>query len=233
MGAIRHIEKLRTLTMKRLLIVSAGAFGREVLSWALDVPAAQRDWEVAGFLDNRPSALDGFNCPFSIMGDPLNFELSENDCLICAIGDPATKLQYCNQLKARGGRFISLIHPTAVIGLNCRLGEGCILCPYVVVTTNVVLGSFVTLNCHTTVGHDVVIDDGCTLSCHSDVTGWASLGEGVLLGSHASVLPKAVIGDYALVGAGSVVLRKVLPHTTVMGVPAKQVYGFKDSSHNF
>jgi sugar O-acyltransferase (sialic acid O-acetyltransferase NeuD family) len=218
--------------MKRLFIVSAGAFGREVLSWALDVPAGQRDWEIAGFLDNRPSVLDGFDSPFSIMGDPLTFEISENDCFICAVGDPATKLHYSRQLKARGGQFISLIHPTAVIGLNCSLGEGCILCPYTIVTTNVTLGNFVTLNLHATVGHDVVIGDGCTLSCHSDVTGGVTLGQGVFLGSHASVLPKANVGEYALVGAGSVVLRQVLPHTTVMGVPAKQVYGFKNRSNN-
>jgi len=46
----------------------------------------------------------------------------------------------------------------------------------------------------------------------------------VFMGSHASVLPGAVVGDYARVGAGSVVLRKVRPYTTVMGVPAQEIF---------
>ena len=71
-----------------------------------------------------------------------------------------------------------------------------------------------------------MIGDGCTLSGHADVTGNATLGEGVFLGSHASVLPSAKVGDYAVVGAGSVVLRRVRAHSTVVGVPAKQIHGF-------
>lgn len=206
--------------MKKLLIVSAGAFGREVLDWALAVPPSKRDWEVKGFLDDRPNILAGKNSPFPIVGRAETYHFAEEDRVVCAIGEPRVKLEYCRRLKARGARFISLIHPTAIIGSNCRVGEGCILCPLTVVTNNVTLGDFVTLNLAATAGHDATIGSGCTLSPHADTTGWTVLGEGVFLGSHAVVLPRAKVGDYAVVGAGSVVLKKAAAGATVFGVPA-------------
>lgn len=210
--------------MQRLFIVGAGGFGREVLGWALHIAAQQPAWDIAGFLDANPAALDGFPCAFRVCGDPAVFVPTAHDVLICAIGDPATKLRLCRALQKKGGHFITFIHPTAVVGPDCCFGAGCILGPGAVVTTNVTLGNFVTLNVHATIGHDVVVGDGCTLSSHADVTGRALLGEGVFLGSHAAVLPNAQVGDYALVGAGSVVLRKVRPYVTVMGVPAKPIF---------
>jgi sugar O-acyltransferase (sialic acid O-acetyltransferase NeuD family) len=212
--------------MNRLLIIGAGAFGREVLNWAQDVSLQNQEWEVGGFLDANPAALNGYDCKFPILADPLTYLPCQGDYFICAIGHTATKLYVCRHLKGRGAQFITLIHPAAVIGNRCSIGEGCIFCPGAIVTTDVKISDFVTVNIQASIGHDAVIGEGCTLSGHVDITGFASLGEGVFLGSHAVVLPKAKVGDYAIVGAGSVVLKRVKAGTTVMGVPAKQVAGF-------
>ena len=209
--------------MNRLFIVGAGDFGREVLDWALAVPAAERDWEVAGFLDSRPNALAGKAPAVGILGSPDKWTVEPSHRFVIAVGDPRAKMKYAELLKAKGAQFASVIHPTVTMGSDCRLGEGVILCPRALLTTGVVLGNHVTLNCHATVGHDAVIGDGSTLSAHCDVTGHAKLGRGVLMGTHACVLPGAVVGDFAVVGAGSVVLKRVPPFTTVMGVPAKQI----------
>lgn len=209
-----------------MLIVGAGGFGREVLSWCLHAEPHTKEWEIGGFLDSNPSALDKHACEVGIVGDPLSYTPTGNDLFVNAIGDPKTKLLVCKSLKERGARFITLLHPTAVIGRDCRIGEGCVLCPGAVLTTNVSLGSFVIINVYSTVGHDSRIGDGCTLSAHNDVTGNVVLGEGVFFGTHACVLPNTVVGDYAIVGAGSMVLKNVPAGSTVVGVPARQVFGF-------
>jgi sugar O-acyltransferase (sialic acid O-acetyltransferase NeuD family) len=209
--------------VKRLLIVGGGDLGREVLDWALAVLPEERDWEVGGFIDSRTNILDGFHVPYANLGDPQTFPFTEDDRVVCAIGEPKAKLHYCRLLKSRGAKFGSVIHPSVTIGSGSRFGEGCVLCPGAVVTNHVTLGNFVTLNVLSAVGHDAVLGDGCTLSPHADVNGWAVLGEGVFLGAHAAVLPKAHVGEYTVVGAGSVVLKKTEPHSTVIGVPAKRV----------
>ncbi|MFH0725709.1 MAG: acetyltransferase [Pseudomonadota bacterium] len=211
--------------MKRLMIIGAGGFGREMLAW-LEATEKTACYEASGFLDKNSKALDGYGIDLPILGDPDHYQPKSDDLFICAFGNTREKLRICRSLKARGGQFATFIHPTAVIGKNCSIGEGSILCPGAVVTSNVRIGSFVTLNVFATVGHDAVIGDGSTLSGHCDVTGFAFLGEGVFMGSHAAVLPGAVVGDYAVIGAGSVVLKKAAAKTTVFGVPARCIADF-------
>ena len=211
-------------TKKKLFIVGAGGFGREVYGVARAAAATGADWELAGFLDYNDDPLQKYSYPVINHGDPALYQPAVGDCFVCAIGDPAGKLKISADLKARGAEFITLIHPSVLIGPNCVLGEGCILCAGAVLTADVTLGSFVTINVHSSAGHDAVIGDGCTLSAHVDITGGVQLGRGVFLGSHASVLPKMKVGDFAKIGAGSVVVRNVPARGVVFGVPAKNVY---------
>ncbi len=209
---------------ERLLIVSAGDFGREVLCWALHVPESCRSWEVGGFLDNRPNLLDGMNLPVGIVGSPDNYLPEDNDVLVIAVGSPIERKKLAVMLKSKGARFASIVHPSVIMGLNNQWGEGCIFCPGVVINTNVTIGNHVVFNSQSGAGHDVVVGDYCTMSGAVDLTGHVRLGEGVMCGSHATVTPGSKIGDYAVIGAGSVALRRVSPYTTVMGVPAKEVW---------
>ena len=155
--------------MNRLLIVGAGNFGREVMDWALAVPPEKRDWELEGFLDNRADVVESLDAPYPVLGDPDTFEFTERHRFICALGESAARLEYGRRLRARGARFITLIHPTATIGSNCSWGVGCIFCPGTIITNHVTLGDFVALNCYATVGHDAVLGDGCTLGGHAVV----------------------------------------------------------------
>jgi len=52
-----------------------------------------------------------------------------------------------------------------------------------------------------------------------------TLGDGVLIAAGAKVVGPVRIGDGATVAANSLVLGHVPPHTTVLGVPARPVWG--------
>jgi len=210
---------------QRILIIGASGFGRECLAWLEDVIASGRepDWEAGGFLDANPEALTKFAIDLPIRGNPADYVPEPQDRFICAIGDPATKLNICRSLKSRGAKFVNLIHPTAQIGPRCRIGEGLIMCPLSGLSVDITLGDFVTINGYAGVGHDAVLGDGCLLNAYCNVTGAAKLGEGVFMGGHAVVAPKVVVGDYARIGAGSVVVHRVRARSTVMGVPARRI----------
>ena len=209
--------------MKSLYIVGAGGFGREVFSWLKALAEWGHAWEFAGFVDDNAGVLAGKQTQAVVVSSLADFRPARETLIVCAIGDPAMRLKVCRELMLRGVDFLTLIHPSAVVGDNCVLGRGCILCPGAVITANVRLGNFVIVNVHSSIGHDAVVGDGVTLSGHVDITGCVEVGEGAFFGTHATTLPGAKIGAYARIGAGSVVLRRVKAGATVMGVPAKQI----------
>lgn len=210
--------------MKKLIIVGAGQFGREVFDWACDMPARSVPWRFAGFLDGNLKSLEGKKTPAEVMGTPESWEVSPDECFVVAIASPRTRLRIASLMSEKGATFVSVRHPTAIVGTGATIGEGSVICPYAVISNHVVLGQHVIVNCHSTIGHDAKLASFCTLSGHCDVTGFAELGTGVFMGSHASMLPRAVAGDWSVVGAGSVVLKGVPPNATVVGVPAKVVF---------
>jgi sugar O-acyltransferase (sialic acid O-acetyltransferase NeuD family) len=210
--------------MKRLIIVGAGGFGREVLRWALDMAEYDRDWQIAGFLDDNLHALDDYGVDVSILGTVQDYQPGPDDLFAIAVGDPQTRIDLASTITKRGGCLATLIHPTAVIGDRVQIGLGSIICPYVVMTCDVTVGSLVIVNVHSTLGHDCKVGAASTLSCFCDVTGFVELGEGVFMGSHATVIPSVKVGHFARIGAGTTVIRNVRAGTTVFGVPGKQVF---------
>lgn len=215
--------------MKRLLIVGAGGFGREVFCWASDIAKIQSQWEIAGFLCDDLHALDSFNYDAPIVGNIQDYAPKDDEVLVMAIADPGSKLKLANKFEECGAKFITLIHPTVILGKNTTIGRGCVFCPYSSVSCDTTVGNFVTVNTRSGIGHDSHINDGCTLSSHVDLGGYVEFGTGVFVGSSANVLPKKKVGDFATIGAGSVVVRSVKPGTTVFGVPAKTIPSSKDT----
>ena len=209
------------MNLQKLYIVGAGGFGREVLCWLRDLDAAEHGWKIEGFLDDNPHALDGLDVDVRVVGAASDFEPSSDDCFVCGIGAVAAKRQVCGALLARGARFLTVIHPTAVLGERVRLGDGVVLCPNVTLTCDIELGAMAMINCHSSAGHDVRVGAWSTVSAHCDLTGFTELGEAVFLGSGARVIPGKRVGASAVVGAGAVVIRDVEAGAKVFGNPAR------------
>jgi sugar O-acyltransferase (sialic acid O-acetyltransferase NeuD family) len=210
---------------KDLLVVGAGGMGRELWCYleqkARADAAFAREYRLKGFLDDNPHALDRFNYPADIVGSICEYTASPDELLVCALGAPEVKARVCPLLKERGARFLTLVHPTAVVERNARLGEGVVLAPFVHASCDIELEDFVFLNCHVTCGHDVRVGAYSTLSSYCDLTGGVELGERVFMGSHASVVPGRRVGAGVRIGAGSVVLNHIPAGRRVFGVPAK------------
>lgn len=207
--------------MKRVLIVGAGGFGREVYSWAQAHPDCGRAWTIGGFLDDNHAALDGLEYDVPILGAAADYEPVPGDLFLCAMGKPEVKATVCRQLLDRGAEFLTLVHPSVVLGSNVQLGRGVVLCPGVVLTCDIEVGDFAMINCLSSAGHDVRIGAWATISAHCDMTGHTELGAGSFMGSGARILPGKKVGAGSLVGAGAVVLANVPADCKVFGNPAR------------
>ena len=101
------------------------------------------------------------------------------------------------------------IHPGAIIGKRLFIDHG----------FGVVIGETAI------VGDDVLIYHGVTLGGVSTSSGkrHPTIGNGVVIGCGAKVLGNIIVGDNSKIGANAVVLHDVMPNTTVVGIPAKEV----------
>ena len=222
-GLWKETFSRKSTPMKKILIVGAGGFGRELLCWAGHHADCGRKWTIEGFINDRADALDGFNCAKKVLGGIADYQASDDCELLLAIGNPALKKPVVSALLAKGAKFMSFVHPSAIIGGNVSIGAGTVICPNCILSTDIEIGAFVMLNSGTSAGHDVCVGDYCTTSGGCDLTGGVHLEEGVFLGSRVSIIPGKRVGAWARVGAGSVVIGNVKRSTTVFGNPAKRL----------
>lgn len=210
--------------MKKLIIVGASGFGREVLQWAKDAYHNENNmqWVIEGFIDDNINALDGFKCDFKILGKIKDWKPKEDELFVCAIAIPKTKELIINKLIKKGANFVSLVHPTAIIGEFCEIGEGFVVTPRAKISPNVKIGKYVTI-LGSGAGHDAVIGDFSTIAGNCSVNGHVVLGKRVFVASNSCIAPGKKIGDDVLIGMGSIVVTNIKPGIKVMGNPARKI----------
>lgn len=208
------------MAQDRLIIVGGGGFGREIICWAEDCHAAGTLPKIAGFIDDKVSALpDAYNVPH--LGAFRDYQPKDGDLFIVALGEPAGKRKLVESLQERGGKFATLIHPTAMVVRTATIGEGLIMCPHTMMLPESRAERFVTILNFSGIGHDSVAGDFTTLSSLVDITGNVTLGKEVFVGAGGRVLPGLTIGDRALIGAGATVVRSLKAGATAYAAPAK------------
>ena len=203
--------------MNRLVIVGARAMGRETCAYAQESGIA-----VKGFLDDNFNALDDFNGYPKILNSVENYIVENEDVFVIALGDGELRKKYAEIIKAKGGKFINVVHPSAYIGKNIKLGEGCIICPNVIITNDTTIGRHVVINVGSTINHDNQIGDYVTICPGCHLAGRIVLKESVFLGTAVTLIPDIVLGKDVYVAAGAVVV-KSYQSGRLMGVPARLI----------
>lgn len=206
--------------MKNLLIIGARGFGREIYNLALESIGYETEFIIKGFLDDKKKALDGYEGYPPIINSVENYTVQADDVFVCALGDVIYKKQYVDILQTKKGHFINLIHRSATIGKNTKMGMGCIVCRNVNISCDITIADFVTFQPFVTIGHDAVIGNYCHLNTYSFMGGFSQLEDMVTLHTGAILLPHVKVEKGAVVGASSVAVRKVKSGTTVYGNPA-------------
>lgn len=209
--------------MKDLIIIGAGGMGRQVYQFAKMCKGYGSEFIIKGFLDRNLKALDGYRGYPPVLGSDDTYQIEGNDVFFNSIGDVHAKKKVITLIRSKGGHFISLIHPSAIITDGVKIGEGCMVASKVGIGGCTEIGDFCLIQDNAIIGHDVKIGDFCRVDCNVVLIAGVSLGECACVHTSSVVNHNVRVGENATVGALSFVIRNVKPGTTVQGNPAKNV----------
>jgi len=197
----------------RVLVIGAGGHAKVVID------AARRcGYEIAGVVGGAGGATE-------VLGVPVSQEASgvHADGFIVAIGDNATRAREFERCIAMGMSPISVVHPSAVIAEQVRIGSGTFVAAGVIVNVDARIGENAILNTGCTVDHDCMVGDHALIGPTASLCGGVSVGVGTLVGAGTSLIPRSSVGDWSVVGAGATVVSALPSHSISVGVPAAVV----------
>ena len=216
--------------MEELLIIGAGATGRELANIIFDINDNKPTWNLIGFLDDDPAKLGQTLHGIPVLGPIAS--ASQYSARI-AISIAVLKHRSLRHDIIAGLRLIpeqlaTIIHPSSIISRFASVGPGTIVMSNTVINTDTVIGKSVIIQYHCSISHDVVIEDFVTIAPSATICGYVQLQEGAYVGAgsvitNGTASRRRLIGAGALIGLGAVVIRDVPPGMTAVGNPARLV----------
>ena len=210
--------------MKKIVILGAGGFGREVKMLIDQINLVENKYEFIGYYDDGKEKGEQIN-GFPILGNTNDLNsLIEPVLVALALGNPMNKRRVVQQLNSPNITFETLIHPSIIIGSDSvTIGRGTVICAGCIITCNIDIQDYVIINLACTIGHDTIIKNYASLMPGINVSGEVLLEEGVYIGTGAKIINQVTIGQNSTIGAGAVVSKSIPENCTAVGVPAKPI----------
>ena len=211
--------------MKKLYIIGAGGFGREV-AWLIErINKEKPIWDIQGFIDDDEILYKNIEDGYEILGGCDYLERQQDDIwCVCAVGSAVVRKQIIERLLIHENiHFATLIDPSVICSERVAIGEGSIVCAGTILTVDIRIGKHVIINLDCTVGHDAVIDDFVTVYPSVNISGNVVIKEKVELGTGTQIIQGKNICANSIIGAGSLVVKNIEEAGTYVGCPVKRL----------
>jgi len=208
-----------------VVILGAGGFARELYWVFLEANEQKRQWNVLGFLDDKPELNGQLICDVPVLGtiEWLGRNRGKSTQVISSAGSPRARQALAERATALGFRFATIVHPSARISRWVDLGPGTVITAGCVLTTQVKIGAHTVINLNSTVGHDCVIGAYTNINPGCQISGAVRFGDGVYFGTGAVIIQNKSVGEWSVIGAGAVVTSDIPAYVTAVGVPCRVI----------
>ncbi|WP_407535960.1 acetyltransferase [Cetobacterium somerae] len=210
--------------MKEIMIIGAGGHAKVIIDIILQRKKNLNDnLVIKGILDdsfNENEKKDLFGIP--IIGKVNKIlELPSNIYYIIAIGNNDIRKKISQNYKEI--KYITLIHPKAIVAENVSLDEGTVLMAGSIVNSDTKIGKHCIINTGSIVEHDNIIKDYVHISPGATLCGGVIIEEETWVGARSTIIQGIRIGKKVIIGAGSVTIKDIDSFSTVIGIPAKNI----------
>lgn len=204
--------------MKDVVIFGTGAVAAEITSQLED-----SDWgekagiRIKGYVASDDAGLlhwKEYKYESPYLGNFFDYKIETEDYFVLALGNYRVKRKIVDEIKRRGGKFITLIHPTAIVAKTAVIGEGNVLDPFTIIGPNVRLGDFNLLTSQSIVSHDCIVGD-YNFFATSLLCGHNCVGDDNYFGIRATTVPDVVVGNRNTIQAGMILDKNLEDNATV------------------
>lgn len=208
--------------MKQLVIIGAGGMGRTMYDLAKESYGYGEEFEISGFIDDNIHALDEFENYPPVIGTISTYTPNKEEVFVCSIGGHSRR-ECIERMLEKGAEFITLIHKTARIGTNVRMGKGTLVGTYTTIAADAKLGDFNFIQSLTIIGHDCKIGSWNRIDSQVMMVGATTIGDNNMIHTGAMINHNVHIGDDCTIGACSFVTMDVDSGSTLFSAPARRL----------
>lgn len=203
---------------KDIIIVGAGGHAVSVTNVALSCGI-----NVVAYVDNNKAGSKVLDIPVITKQQCIDTYKTANFAI--AIGDNSVRERVYNDYKLElpNCEFPPLIHQTAVIGINSKVGDGTVIMPQTNIGPNSKVGVFCILNTSSSIDHDCDMQSFSSIAPRVVTGGNVNIGVRSALSIGATVKHGIVIGDDVVIGANSYVNKPFDSNLVAYGTPCKFV----------
>lgn len=205
--------------MKKIVIIGAGGFGREV-AWLIE---RIKKYEIIGFIDDKISVGEKVGSYYVIgnTNDLLTFE----ECKVAiGVGSSNARNRIFNKISVNKNlEFPNLIDPSVIRGEQKEIGIGNIIFAGCILSIEYELGNFNVLYFDCIVCHSSKLKNFVTLLPSVNVSGDVIIHDNTEVGVGTQIIQGIEILDHVIIGAGSVIIRNTDRNVTIVGTPGKVI----------
>jgi sugar O-acyltransferase (sialic acid O-acetyltransferase NeuD family) len=205
--------------MEQLFIFPFNGNGLEALDCIGD------QYEFIGFIDDTSEKQGVHNFGFEVFSRDI-LSLYPNAKILAVPGSPISfsyRDKTIDSLNISNDRFVSIIHPKAVVSTFATIGKNVLIMAGVVITSDSILEDHVCVLPNTVIHHDSIIGAYTLLGSNVTIAGNTKIGKKCYIGSGTSVVNNIIIEDEVMVGIGSNVISPISKNKKVVGNPAKSI----------
>lgn len=199
--------------MNRLIIIGAGGHGKVIADNAL-----KNGYQSICFVDDHAT---GDVVGFPVIGTCSEIEALNdgNTDFVIGIGNNTARKAIAETYPVH---WVSIVHPSAQIGFDVRIGTGTVIMSNAVVNVSAIIGEHCIINTGAVVEHDNVIEDYVHISPRAALAGTVRVGTLTHIGIGATVRNNTDICSDCIIGAGAVVVKDIREPGIYIGVPVKK-----------
>ena len=208
--------------MRDLVLIGGGGHASDVLAAIEAMNAVEPRFRVIGYLSDDASAVQRLERRGVLrLGRPEDIAAHPDAGVVLAIGYPTVRAQVEGRLGLAERWSPTIVHPSAVVGPGCSIGDGAVVLAGSTLSPDVQIGAHAHVSQLCPIGHDVVVGTMSGVLPGAVISGDAHIGARAMIGAGATVLQGLTVGDDAVVGAGALVTKDVPAGVVAKGSPAR------------